>query len=104
MRWLALLGLGAAWALAAWSNVLAADGGLTIPSDPVGLISTFGFPTAMVVLFVMGQVFGKAVVEDVKKVRDESVAGWRESTTAINRLAAAIEERNKIERDQKASR
>lgn len=100
IRRLVTVGLGITWAVIASHTVLAADGGLAIPSDPVSLISTFGFPTAMVVLFVWGQIFGRAVMDDVKAVRDEAVMGWRESTTATNRLAAAIEERNKIEHEK----
>lgn len=71
--------------------------GFTFTSDPISLLSTFGFPTVAVVALVREIVVPVGRLADAKAMRDEAIAGWKAQTDATNRLASAIEERNKIE-------
>lgn len=45
---------------------------------------------------------GKLFISDLMKQRDLAQAGWRESTAATDRLAAALEARNR--RDERTKR
>jgi hypothetical protein len=95
-RWLVVLALVAPLVL------IAADG--TPASDPLSLLSTLGFPTVAVVLFLRGEIYSKGTVTEIRAQRDEAIAGWREQTDATNKLASAIEERNRIEELQERDR
>jgi hypothetical protein len=99
VRRAAVLGLWLAFVVS--GAVRAADGGIAISTDPLSLLSTFGFPTVAVVALVREIVVPIGRLNEVKARRDEALAGWKAQTDATLRLAAAIEERNRIEAAEK---
>lgn len=106
MLWFALAGAWwAATAAAVTAALPRAEGSLTIPSDPLSLLSTLGFPTVAVILLVREIVVPKGRLDDQKALTAEALAGWKAQTDATNRIATAVEERNKLDRlDREAER
>lgn len=43
----------------------------------------------------------RAYIGDLQKQRDAAITGWREQTIATNRLAAAVEARNRRDAGQR---
>jgi hypothetical protein len=68
----------------------------------IELLSQAG-PTAvlifMVWLLVSERLVPKGRLDDEKSARREATDGWREQAGATNRTAAALEERNRIDRE-----
>jgi hypothetical protein len=86
------------------ANTVAADGGITVPTDPIGLISTLGFPTVAVIMLIQEIVVPSGRLKDQKALTAEVIAGWKAQTDATLKLAERIEtdRKERIEEDRRA--
>jgi hypothetical protein len=73
--------------LAAAGPVRAADGSLQLPSDPLTLLQTLGFPVVALVLFLREEVVPKGRLKAVEAQRDEAIAGWKAQAAATTQVA-----------------
>lgn len=61
---------------------------------------SIGVLVFLVWLLVTERLVPKGRLDDEKSARHEATEGWREQSAANNRMAAALEERNRLDREQ----
>lgn len=59
------------------------------------LLGPYGLVIGALVLIGLLLKDHKRADDEDRRQRDEAIAGWKDATAAVNRLAAALEERNR---------
>lgn len=72
---------------------------ITLPQvfDLIDTITTVGLLILIVWGFLTERVVPKGRLDDQKEITKEAIAGWRESTKAVDRMADAWDARNEAE-------